>query len=166
MAIECCMMKTCPTSSVSHIDICKVRNQKFYKMHCIIHYLLPLWMLCTVYVSVHVLYERNLVNFVNMLLLIHVINLLLQLYILGLQPRDKVTLLGVNKIDFSQKNLHKKEVKFPVESNAFFLTTNMATVTSGANQQCLQPLFTSTSTCLLRTMQCTIKLYYACTMYK
>ena len=50
-----------------------------------------------------------------------------------------------------------------MESNAFFLTTNMATMTSGANQQCLQPLFTSTSTCLLTTIQCTINVIVLCT---
>ena len=72
MAIECCMMKTCPSSSVSHIHICQVRNQKFYKIHCIIiiYNLLPV---SVVYVSVHVPCQRNLVNFVNILLLIIII---------------------------------------------------------------------------------------------
>ena len=55
--------------------------------------------------------------------------------ILGLQPRDKPAMLGDKAIKFFSQNLHDKTVQFPAEEKALFLSTNMAAVTSVANQQ-------------------------------
>ena len=56
--------------------------------------------------------------------------------ILGLQPRDKATMLGVNTINFFLGRIYVK-IKFGSQRREMllFLTTNMATVTSRANQQ-------------------------------
>ena len=56
--------------------------------------------------------------------------------ILGLQPRDKVAMLDDKTIKKFSQNLHDKTVQFPVEENALFLSSDMAAVTSVANQQC------------------------------
>ena len=53
--------------------------------------------------------------------------------ILVLQPRDKAVMLGEKTKKFS-KNLHDKTVQFPAEENVLILSTNMAAVTSVANQ--------------------------------
>ena len=42
-------------------------------------------------------------------------------YFLGLQPRGKATMLGVNAMEFFWKNLHEKRVSFAKERNAFVL---------------------------------------------
>ena len=55
--------------------------------------------------------------------------------ILGLQPRDKAAMLVVNTQEIFLLNLHQNRVHFPAERNAFVLATNMAPVTSLANQQ-------------------------------
>ena len=39
----------------------------------------------------------------------------------GLQPRDKATLLGVNKTNLYPKNLHENGFKFQEKRNAFVL---------------------------------------------
>ena len=55
--------------------------------------------------------------------------------ILGLQPRDKTAMLAVNTKETFLLNLHQNRVHFPAERTAFFLTPNMAALTSLANQQ-------------------------------
>ena len=42
-------------------------------------------------------------------------------FILGLQPRDKAAMLGVNTIEFFSINLHENRVQFPEERKAFVL---------------------------------------------
>ena len=56
--------------------------------------------------------------------------------ILGLQPRDKAAMLGVNTIEFFSGRIYMKIV-FSSQGREMllFLTTNMAAVTSRANQQ-------------------------------
>ena len=62
--------------------------------------------------------------------------------ILGLQPRDKATMLGVNTIElFSRRILMKIEVTSQRREMLFFLITDMAAVTSPANQQYKGSLF-------------------------
>ena len=54
----------------------------------------------------------------------------------GLQPRDKAAMLGVNTIEFFSGIIYMKIV-FSSQGREMllFLTTNMAAVTSRANQQ-------------------------------
>ena len=54
----------------------------------------------------------------------------------GLQPRDKAAMLGVNTIGFFSGRIYMKIV-FSSQGREMllFLTTNMAAVTSRANQQ-------------------------------
>ena len=54
----------------------------------------------------------------------------------GLQPRDKAAMLGVNTIAFFSGRIYMKIV-FSSQGREMllFLTTNMAAVTSRANQQ-------------------------------
>ena len=54
----------------------------------------------------------------------------------GLQPRDKAAMLGVNTIEFFSGRIYMKIV-FSSQGREMllFLTTNMAAVTSRANQQ-------------------------------
>ena len=55
--------------------------------------------------------------------------------ILGLQPRDKAAMLVVKTKEIYLLNLHQNRVHFPAREMLLFLTTNMAVVTSLANQQ-------------------------------
>ena len=54
----------------------------------------------------------------------------------GLQPRDKAAMLGVNTIEFFSGRIYMKIV-FSSQGREMllFLTTNMAAVTSRANQK-------------------------------
>ena len=56
-------------------------------------------------------------------------------HILGLQPLDMAAMLVINTIKIISKNLHENRVYFPEEGNVLFLATNMAGMTSLANQQ-------------------------------
>ena len=59
--------------------------------------------------------------------------------ILGLQPRDKADMLGVNTIEFLCRRIYMKmEFSSQRRKMILFLTTNMATVTSRANQQTIR----------------------------
>ena len=59
--------------------------------------------------------------------------------ILGLQPRDKADMLGVNTIEFLCRRIYTKmEFSSQRRKMLLFLTTNMATVTSRANQQTIR----------------------------
>ena len=62
--------------------------------------------------------------------------------ILGLQPRDKVAMLGVGTIElFSRRIYTKIEVTSQRREMLLFLTTKMAAVTSPANQKYKGSLF-------------------------
>ena len=62
----------------------------------------------------------------------------------GLQPRDKAAMLGVNTIEFFSGRIYMKIV-FSSQGREMllFLTTNMAAVTSRANQQLSENLTTA-----------------------
>ena len=63
--------------------------------------------------------------------------------ILGLQPRDNAAMLGVSTIELFSRRIYMKKKKrgyFPENRNAF-LITNMAAVTSPANQKYKGSLF-------------------------
>ena len=59
--------------------------------------------------------------------------------ILGLQPRDKAAMLGANKIAFFSRRIYM-EIQFSSQRSEklLFLTTNMAAVTSHANQRSIK----------------------------
>ena len=59
--------------------------------------------------------------------------------ILGLQPRDKAAMLGVNTIEFFFSRSIYMKIEFTSQRREMllFLTTNTAAVTSPANQQCV-----------------------------
>ena len=62
--------------------------------------------------------------------------------ILGLQPRDKAAMLGVSTIElFSRRILMKIEVTSHRREMVLFFITNMAAVTSPANQKYKGSLF-------------------------
>ena len=62
--------------------------------------------------------------------------------ILGLQPRDKVAMLGVGTIELFSRRIYKKiEVTSQRREMLLFLTTKMAAVTSPANQKYKGSLF-------------------------
>ena len=62
--------------------------------------------------------------------------------ILSLQPRDKATMLGASKKElFSRRIYMKIEVTSQRREMLLFLTTNMAAVTSPANQNYNGSLF-------------------------
>ena len=67
---------------------------------------------------------------------------------IGLQPRDKVAMLGVKTMEFVLEELHENgEFSSQRREMLLFLTTNMAAVTSRANQQCSQRFHKITSSC-------------------
>ena len=55
--------------------------------------------------------------------------------ILGLQPREKTAMLGVNTKEFFSENYIKTEFSSQRREKLLFLTTNMVALTSRANQQ-------------------------------
>ena len=59
----------------------------------------------------------------------------MRLRILGLQPCDKAAMLGVKTKEFSRRIYMKIEFSSQRREMLLFLTTNMAAVTSRANQQ-------------------------------